>query len=321
VPSAVQSIVAPWAESLTDGEHALITYGIVVAGLALGAALLRGWAVRNEVGPRYRPSVLTGVCVTGVAFVSYVAIAILFLLGYTHSGGMWRPDDGAALAWSARFMDWSVSVPLLVVELVAVSALAAPLARRLRAAGVAAAFLMILLGYLGGVVVGGGTDEAALAAFGGVSSVFFAVLYVIVIVTVVRSLPFLPPAARGPYRAAMLVLLVVWFVYPIVFGLQGQLWGGGVTTAEQLALCAADVVAKVGYGVLLHRVAKVRTASDVVTGRDTHPESVWLDQVKLADAVAVPSRSAVADSGGRILDEEATRTPYEAFEDIGPAER
>ncbi|MGN6743104.1 MAG: bacteriorhodopsin, partial [Amnibacterium sp.] len=224
--------------------------------------------------------------VTGVAFVSYVAVAATFLLGYDHVGSAWRPNDGALYSWSARFMDWSVSVPLLVVELIAVSALAGPLARRLRLAGGGSAFLMILLGFIGGVVVHGGTDPAALATWGGVSSAFFVVLYGVVIVTVLRSLPVLPPAARSPYRAAMLVLLVVWFVYPIVFGLQGQVWGGAWTTAEQLALCAADVVAKVAYGLLLHRVAKVRTASDVVTGVETHPESIWLEQVKLSDAVA-----------------------------------
>ncbi len=303
MPIEVHAVVAPWNEPLTDAEHSLALYGIAVAAFALGAALLRMWATRTDVSPRYRPAALTGVGVTAVAFASYVVIAALFLLGYQHSGGLWRPNDAAAYAWSARFMDWSVSVPLLVVELIAVSALAGRLARRLRAVGVAAAFLMILLGYIGGVVIDGGTDVAALATWGGISSVFFAVLYVVVIVTVLRSLPHLPPMARSPYRSAMLLLLIVWFVYPIVFGLQGQVWGGGWTTAETLALCAADVAAKVGYGVLIHRVARLRTASDVVHGVDTHPESIWLEQIKLADGVATPPREPLEVSNRRPQDD------------------
>ncbi|MGN6742983.1 MAG: bacteriorhodopsin, partial [Amnibacterium sp.] len=203
MPIAVPHVVAPWNEPLTDGEHSLVLYGVVVAGLALGATLLRLWATRGDVGPRYRPAALAGVAVTGVAFVSYVAVAATFLLGYDHVGSAWRPNDGALYSWSARFMDWSVSVPLLVVELIAVSALTGPLARRLRLAGGGSAFLMILLGFIGGVVVHGGTDPAALATWGGVSSAFFVVLYGVVIVTVLRSLPVLPPAARSPYRAAM----------------------------------------------------------------------------------------------------------------------
>ena len=290
MPSAVHAVVPPWDATLTDAEHSLALYGIVVAAFALGAALLRMWATRAEVGSRYRPVALTGIGVTAVAFASYVGITVLFLVGYRHSGNLWRPNDAAMVAWSARYMDWSVSVPLLVVELIAVSALALPLARRLRAVGVSAAFLMILLGYIGGVVIDGGTNVSALATWGGISSVCFAVLYVVVILTVLKSLPVLPRMARSPYRSAMLLLLIVWFVYPVVFGLQGQVWGGEWTTAETLALCAADVTAKVGYGALLHRVARMRTASDVMHGVDTHPESIWLEQTKLADGVATSPR-------------------------------
>jgi bacteriorhodopsin len=294
LPIAVPSAVAPWGEPLTDAQHTLVLYGIVVAGLALGATLLRMWATRQDVTARYRPVTVAGLQVTAVAFASYVVIAVLFLLGYDRTGALWRPNEAAMTAWSLRYMDWSVSVPLLVVELIAVSVLAGPVARRLRRVGAGAAFLMIALGYIGGVVVDGGKDPAALAAWGGVSAVFFAVLYGVVIFTVVRSLPSLPPSARTPYRSAMLVLLVVWFVYPIVFGLQGQVWGGQWTTVEQLALCAADVVAKVGYGSMLHRVARLRSASDVQAALDTHPESIWVDQRQLSNGVMPAARRSEA---------------------------
>src|SRR4051794_7168619 len=282
LPEIARAVVAPWNAPLTDAERSLILYGMVVAGFALGAALLRMVASRSEIGPRYRPATTAGTGVAAVAAASYVVLALGFLLGYDHRGGLWVPNDAAVLSWSPRFMDWSVTVPLLVVELIAVSAVTGRLARRLRSIGIAAAFLMILLGYLGGVVIEGGTDPGALATWGSASSVCFAVLDAVIIVTVVKSMPSLPATARGPYRAAMVLLLVVWFVYPVVFGLQGVTEGGEWTTAEQLVLCAADVAAKVGYGVLLGRVARLRTAADALTGLDPHPESVWLDQVKLA---------------------------------------
>jgi len=163
LPIAVPSAVAPWNVPLTDAEHSLVLYGIVVAGLALGATLLRMAATRRDVTPRYRPATLAGMQVTAVAFTSYVLIAVLFLLGYDRIGTLWRPNDAAMMSWAARFMDWSVSVPLLVVELVAVSSLAGPVARRFRLVGASAAFLMIALGFIGGVVVEGGTDPVALA--------------------------------------------------------------------------------------------------------------------------------------------------------------
>src|SRR5437899_7854223 len=41
----------------------------------------------------------------------YTTLFRSFLLGYHHVGGLWRPNEAAELAWSARYMDWSVSAP------------------------------------------------------------------------------------------------------------------------------------------------------------------------------------------------------------------
>ena len=281
-------VVPPWAVPLTDVERTLVQYAVLVAAFALAAMLLRMLSARSEVSDRYRPAVHASIGVVGVAFLSYVVLAVEIHLGYARRGGVWTPTGDAVTTWAARYMDWTISVPLLVVEVVAVSALAGRAARRARAIGVAAAVLMVLLGFVGGVVVGGGRDLSALLGFGIASSLCFLVLYAVVIGTVVRSLPVLPAAARSSLTQAALVLLVVWFVYPVVFGLQGIVHGGAWTTAAHLALCAADVVAKVGFGLLVLRTARIRTAADVLAGEATHPEDVWIDQLRHADAVQPP---------------------------------
>lgn len=281
-------VVAPWTAPLTDGEHALVAYGLTVAALALLAMLVRTCVVRHEIGSRYRPAVAASLGVLSVAFLTYVVLVVEFVLGYEARGSTWTPNAGAIWAWSARYMDWSISVPLLVVELVAVSSLRGAAAARTRNAGVAAAFAMIATGYFGGVVIDGGQSRPALLTWGLVSSVFFAVLYVLVLVTVMRSLPALPTLARAPYRNAMILLMITWFVYPIVFGLQGATSGGAWATTGQLLLCAADVVAKVGFGLLIQKVAKLRTAFDVLTGLEPHRESLWIDGERQSDALRPP---------------------------------
>jgi hypothetical protein len=45
------------------------------------------------------------------------------------------------------------------------------------------------------------------------------------------------------------------------------------------------VIAKVGFGVLVHKVAKLRTAEDVAAGVDTHPEPIWSSNVHKSDGV------------------------------------
>ena len=271
------NVVAPWRAPLTGLEHALITYGLVVAALALLAMLIRTWVTRNEVSGRYRPAMAASIGVLTVAFLSYVVMVIKFDLGYGRSGATWVPNIESVWAWSTRYMDWSVTVPLLVIELVAVSSLRGRVIARTRAAGVGAAFAMIAAGYIGGIAVDDGQNWTALLVWGLISAVFFGALYVIVMLTVLRSLPALPSLARPTYRGAMILLMATWFVYPVVFGLQGVTSGGAWATTGQLLLCAADVVAKVAFGLQIQKVAKLRTAFDAQTGLASHPEPLWIN--------------------------------------------
>lgn len=282
----IRDIAAPWAVTLTDGEHALIQFAIGVCAFGLVAMLTRLISARREVGDRFRPAVHAGVAVCSVAFLSYVLLIIEFHLGYDPSGRVWVPNAESIGTWTARYMDWIVSVPMLIVEVVAVSAVIGRAASRARLIGCSAAVAMVLIGFLGSVVLQGGTDFGVLLAFGIASSICFVVVYVIVIGVVLRSLPVLPAAARGPMRMAMVVLVVTWFVYPISYGLQGIVSGGQWTTVEHLLFCAADLVAKVAFGLLLLRVARLRTAADVVAENDVHPESIWIDQLRQSEGAA-----------------------------------
>lgn len=284
------AVVPPWRAPLTDGEHALVEYAVAVAAFCLVAMLTRMWSARREVGDRYRPAIHASVAVCAVAFLSYLLLAFELHSGYHRAGGGWVPGPEAIGTWTARYMDWTVSVPLLVVEVVAVSAVIGRAAARARLIGCTAAVLMVALGFVGAVVLGG-TDFTVLLWLGVASSVCFVVVYAVVIVVVLRSLPVLPAAARRPMTSAMVVLLVVWFVYPVVYGLQGVVSGGGWTVTEHLLLSAADVVAKVVFGLLLLRVARIRTAADVLSADDVHPESIWIDQLRQTGGAARPIRS------------------------------
>ncbi|MFT2707425.1 bacteriorhodopsin [Clavibacter zhangzhiyongii] len=289
---------APWTSSLSDGEHSLVLYALVVAGLALLAHAVRTWVSRSEIGPRYRPAVYASLCITAVAFLSYVVLVTKTDLGYDPTAnGTWEPNSDAILSWTPRYMDWSITVPLLMVELIAVSALVGARARRMRALGIAGAFAMILTGYIGGVVVDGGEDLGALWTWGLISSAFMVALYVLMVYVLVATLREVPREIGVTYRNAVVLLMVTWFAYPAAYGIQGYLEGGEWTTTMQVLLSAADIAAKVGFGVLIHKVAKLRTAQDVLDGADEHPEGVWISSVKRSDAVLPPfegSRGAYA---------------------------
>lgn len=288
----------PWTVPLSEAQYSLVYYALVVAGLALFAHALRTLTTRSEIGPRYRPAVIASLVLTSVAFVSYVTLVLAFEFGYDRSGDSYVPNEGAFSSFAPRYMDWTVTVPLLCVELLAVTALAGAARSRARAVAMGASFLMILLGYLGGVVVGGGESAGALLGFGAASTVFFVVVAVVLVRAVRASLGELSPEARRALVLAIVLLLGSWVVYPLVYLVQVFGDGGTVPTVMQVAFSAADIVAKVAFGEAIHKVAKVRSADDVNSGEDVHPESTWLDSVKRASAVLPPVAEAPRTSPG-----------------------
>jgi bacteriorhodopsin len=287
--------LAPWNATLSLAEHSIIVYALSVAGLALFAFFVKSWVSTNEITGRYRSGVYAGMCITGIAFLSYVLLVVEFALGYERKGESWVPNANAILSWAPRYFDWTVTVPLLVIELLAVATLVGAAARQLRAVGIAAAFLMISTGFIGGVVVDSGTDMGALWLWGIISGIFMVILYVLVIYVVVKGRRDLRGTeAAGTLRNACILLIVTWMAYPVIFGLQGWGHGGAVITWMQVILSAADIVAKVGFGSMIHKIAKLRSAEDVRTGVDTLPESLWISSEKLADGTLPPVITATA---------------------------
>ena len=281
----LSDVTRPELVVLSSGQHDLISYSMTVAGLALFAQFVRTWNSTSEVGARYRPALYASLCVTGVAALSYAYLVVEFDQGYAYQAGQYVPTPEALNTLTPRYTDWSVTVPLLMVEFLAVSALVRARARSMRAALVTAAFLMIFTGYLGAAVDGGGSDQTELLVWGVVSTVFYVVLHVLLIGVLRRSKGAMGAEAYASYRNAGILLLSVWGWYPIAYAIHNWLPGAGWTTTIQVGFSFADVVAKVGFGVLLHKVARLRTAEDVRAGEQTHPEDVWISSVKHSDGV------------------------------------
>lgn len=281
----------PELQTMPLGLYDLVTYAILGAGFALLAYTVWSATSRDEVGVRYRPAVHAGTCIGAVAALSYLLLFRDWDAGFTLSGDEYVPEEGARSTLATRYVDWTVTVPLLTVELLAVCSVAGARARTLRATTMTAAALMILTGHLGSQVVDQGRSTTALVAWGLVSTVFYGYLYVALIGAVRASMPTMGREAAVSLRNATIVLLGSFGVYPLVYSVPVFLdvtpaWFAGM----QVAYSAADVLAKVGFGVLVHKVAELRTAEDVAAGEDTHPEPVWISHVRHSTAVQPPQR-------------------------------
>jgi bacteriorhodopsin len=298
----------------THGQYLLVLYGFVVAAFALFAAGVYGAKTTGEVSKAYRPAALASTLICWVATLAYVALILEWVLGFdaTDGGQMFTPAAGTVVT-ELRYMDWSVTVPLLTVELLAVAALNRVLAFRLRAVAIPSAFLMIVTGYLG-VVFGEDAREGTTGAFwvwGVISTVFFVVLYGVALRAYRATARQLGGEALVSYRNALILLFSVFGAYPLAYLV--PLWAGvnssGWATTEQLVFTFADIIAKAGFGILIHKVAKLRTAADALAAGgdanpstapslpDTLPAEVWISGALVSVPAARLAAAAVASGG------------------------
>ncbi len=240
----------------------------------MGAAALFFFMARSTVREAYRPALMVSGLVVAIACYHYFMIRHSWQDAYTLGEGGYT-GTGAAFNDFYRYADWILTVPLLMVELVAVLRLPAGRARSLLTKLVIAAAAMIALGYPGEVIADP-EGWTARVIWGSLSSIpFFYILYVLW-VELTNSLATQPKEARKLIEVARLVLLITWAVYPIAYALGGtpaalEAKAGGAVDATgivalQVGYAIADMAAKAGFGMLIYFIARAKSSADAGEG-------------------------------------------------------
>jgi bacteriorhodopsin len=233
----------------------------------MGAAAIFFYLSRSSVDEAYRPALMVSGLVVTIACYHYFMIRQSWQGAYTLADGGYT-GTGAAFNDFYRYADWILTVPLLMVELIAVMRLEAGKARSLLTRLVIAAALMIALGYPG-EVISNPEGWTARVIWGSLSSIpFFYILFVLW-TELTRSLDSQPVAARKLIEVARLVLLITWAVYPIAYAMGGTMTAleakaGGAVDASgivglQVGYAIADMTAKAGFGMLIYFIARAKS--------------------------------------------------------------
>lgn len=240
---------------LSLGQFSLVSNFLSFAIATLGAASLF-YFIGPGVNRRYRIAVVVSGLVCFIATYHYLRIYDSFVAAYTVD----KAGDAARYIASGkpfndfyRYADWFITVPLLMVELVAVLALKRIESRPLLTKLVVATALMIALGYPGEIA----TDAGTRWIFWGLSMVPFLYTLYVLFVELGNALERQPQEVRGLIATARVVILVTWAFYPIVFAIKtltGTTAGGEV--AIQIGYSIADVTAKAGYGLVIYLIAR-----------------------------------------------------------------
>lgn len=277
------------SQTYTTFQYDLVLYALVAVGFGLFASMIYALITRTEVSKKYRGAAHASALICGVATLGYLVLIAFWLVGFRLMGDTWVPNPAHYFSNGFRYTDWTITVPLLTAELLAVCSLAGDKARTLRFTTMAAAFLMIATGFIGNELNEGvKPNTAALLIWGAVSTVFYLYLYVALAGAVRSTLPELSERTATSLRNAQILLLSVWGTYPVVyliFAFTRTSTNWAITA--QLLFCAADLTAKAGFGALIHKVAKLRTAEDALRGEqtlpDVYPEEVYVSHEKISE--------------------------------------
>lgn len=239
--------------AISPGEFSIVLNMLSLTVAAMGAATVFFFLSRGSVLPKYRPALIVSGIVTLIACYHYVRIFMSWDAAYA-SGNMGLFND------AYRYVDWLLTVPLLLVELVAVLALAKNVTRSLFTRLVIASVLMIVLGYPGEISADPGTRWLWWV----LSMIPFLYIMFVLWVELSKSLDRQPESARGLISGAKVLILVSWAFYPIAYMLPmiGVGEPGSTNVGLQIGYSLADIVSKCGLGLYVYFIARAKSADE-----------------------------------------------------------
>ena len=243
---------------LSNGQYMLVYNVLSFTIAAMFAAFVFLIGARNQVGEKYRPALLVSSIVVAIACYHYFRIFNSWEGAFTLVNGSYNPS-GKPFNDAYRYVDWLLTVPLLLVELIAVLALPKSKNEGLIGKLAIAAFLMIALGYPGEI----STDTVTRAIWGALSTVPFVYILWILWGKLGTVIPSQPPYVQVLMKNIRLLLLLTWGFYPItymfpMFGISAESSLVGV----QIGYAVADVLAKAFYGVMIYWIARAKSEAD-----------------------------------------------------------
>lgn len=237
--------------SLSLGQYTFVQNSFSFGLAVMSAATIFLWFSRSHVAPAYRMAVTISGLVTAIAAYHYLQIMLSWESAFSVSNGTLEVT-GSPFNQAYRYVDWLLTVPLLLIELILVMRLARgeTISKSVWLGGAAA--LMIILGYPGEVAESSGTR----LTFWVLSMIPFIYIVYQLVVGLKSSINKQPENVRGLINGAATLVVVSWLFYPIVFlfPLIG-FTGGAAITAVEVGYTIADIVAKAVFGILILAIA------------------------------------------------------------------
>ncbi|MCP4436089.1 MAG: bacteriorhodopsin [Actinomycetia bacterium] len=244
---------------LTETQYNLVYNSFSFAIACMGAAFVFFILVRNRVAPWHRMAITLSTLVVGIALYHYVRIFDSWSAAFTFVGGEYV-QDGEPFNEGYRYVDWLLTVPLLLAELVVVLKLAPAKTRSLLIRLTIAAIAMIVLGWPGEL---SDPDSTARTVWAVLSTIPFLYILYVLFVELGRSLDRQSAGVRKIVEGLRFLLLLTWGVYPLAYIAPSVIDNEATAeVARQVGYSIADVLAKPLFGLLILAIAISKSRDD-----------------------------------------------------------
>jgi len=235
------------------------------------ASTLFFWIRIGSVNEKYKSAMTITGLVTFIAAYHYIRIFNSWVESYewpaSSDGTVLDPTiTGVPFNDAYRYMDWLLTVPLLLIEIIFVMKLSPEeTASKATKLGVASG-LMIILGYPGELIIEG--DLSVRWMWWTLAMIPF--MYVVY--TLLVGLSGAIASESDPAVAAMLskvcwATVLSWCTYPVVYVFPMLGIGGPMSVvAIQMGYCTADVISKCGVGFLIYNITIAKSQAMASNG-------------------------------------------------------
>merc|ERR1739846_216425 len=205
-------------------------------------------------------AVLISGLVTFIAAYHYARIFNSWVDAYKYSPDRNDPIlTGVPFNDAYRYMDWLLTVPLLLIEILLVMKLnPETYSAKSKTLGVGSA-LMIVSGYYGELTVTGDLTPRWICWF--VSMIFF--LYIcneLLVGLSAATNSESDPEIQGKMKLAQVMTVISWCTYPVVylFPMLG-ITASSAVVAIQVGYCISDIISKCGVGLVIYQITYAKS--------------------------------------------------------------
>jgi len=253
---------------MTDLQYQAVYNVLSFALASMMATTMYLWFRAFAVLKRFQSAVLISGLVTFIAAYHYIRIfnswveAYEYPKGTVYDGAMELANPsltGVPFNDAYRYMDWLLTVPLLLIEILLVMRLDdQTFSDKAKTLGVGSA-LMIVSGYYGELVVTGDLTPRWICWF--ISMMFFLYIVYELLVGLSEATNLEPdPVIKGKIQTAQVMTVISWCTYPIVY-LFPML---GINAAHavmgiQIGYCASDIISKCGVGLVIYQITYAKS--------------------------------------------------------------